>query len=184
MKLLKQLIPMIGICLLAFNCMAASKNKSDTVTQPSEDETSTKPHAQLYSAQMQTPGPTSVVTLEKVDNSQQIQYSHGKVTVDEPGLYFVMAAAQVGDVESKEKEGYVNLWLAHNGKNIANSNTRSTIKNNSTTVLVSQSVMQLQAHDSVSVNFSSNDSSLGLVAIPANGSEPAIPSIIFTIYKI
>jgi len=81
-------------------------------------------------------------------------------------------------------DGYVDLWLIKNGKAVDNSNTRQTISKASTGVLVSQSIMKLKAKDTISVGFSASNPAMGLVAIPAANAEPAIPSIIFSIYKI
>ncbi len=141
-------------------------------------------YTQLSSLQNQlATGSSNLALLETVNSMQNLSSTQNKITVKSSGLYFVMAAGQVGAIK-EGVNGYVDLWLIQNGKAVANSNTRLTVDNKSTSVLVSQTLIQLKAGDTISVGYSASDSSMGLIATPETNSEPAIPSIIFSMYKI
>jgi len=143
-------------------------------------------YAQLSSSQNQSAnGPVNLAFIDKVDSLQNMSSTQNKVIVKADGIYFVMAAGQIGAIKKGVVDnGYVDLWLVQNGKVVANSNTRLTVNNAATGVLVSQTLMPLKAGDTISVGFSASDPSLGLVTIPATNGEPAIPSIIFSMHKV
>ena len=87
---------------------------------------------------------------------------------------------------SIHRDEYVDIWLKQNGKDVDNSGCRQAIKDPKfTTVLVSQGIAECKAGDvfSVAVSASSPGKGLGIVAMKPKG-EPAIPSIIFSMYKI
>ncbi len=149
--------------------------------------------AQLSSLTNQIPESTGVysVKIERIDDIQSLEMNDAKdqVIIKEPGAYFVMAAGQIGTTNERQLllGGFVDLWLTGNEKPVANSSTRGSITiSNKTIVLVTQGVLRLNAGDRVGSAFSVSDSSqgLGLIATPGGKNEPAIPSIIFTIFKI
>lgn len=144
------------------------------------------PYAQLSSLHTQMPSEENrIVKLDKVDGSLNIGVTRAdKITIIDPGIYFFAAAGQVG-AQNTGESGFVDLWLMHNGKPIANSGARQSVSDAKlTAVLLSQTVMPLEKGDSVGVGFSANKTGLGLIGFPALQSETAIPSIIFTIFKI
>lgn len=106
------------------------------------------------------------------------------VTIRKTGLYFVIAAGQVGSAKKDTQGGYLDLWLIRNGKPVANSNTRqSVLSGNDTAVLVSQAAMELSAGDTLSLGFRVSDPNqgIGLIATPSTAEEPGIPSMIFSV---
>ena len=106
------------------------------------------------------------------------------VTVRKSGLYFVIAAGQVGSAKKDTHGGYLDLWLIKNGKPVENSNTRQFIRTaEDTAVLVSQAAMELTAGDTLSLGFrvSEANQGIGLMAIPPTAEEPGIPSMIFSV---
>ena len=106
------------------------------------------------------------------------------VTIRKTGLYFVIAAGQVGSNKKDTQGGYLDLWLIRNGKPVANSNTRQSVRAaEDTAVLVSQAAMELNAGDTLSLGFrvSQANQGIGLIATPATSEEPGIPSMIFTV---
>ena len=106
------------------------------------------------------------------------------VTIRKTGLYFVIAAGQVGSAKKDTQGGYLDLWLIRNGKPVANSNTRqSVLTGTDTAVLVSQAAMELTAGDTLSLGFRVSDPNqgLGLIATPSTAEEPGIPSMIFSV---
>lgn len=148
-------------------------------------------YAQLSSASTQLPKDSTplIVSMESNDSLSGLVHSDkdksGEITVKTAGVYFVVAAAQVGK-ETGESDEYVDIWLKQNGKDVDNSGCRQAIKDPKfTTVLVSQGIAECKAGDvfSVAVSASSPGKGLGIVAMKPKG-EPAIPSIIFSMYKI
>jgi hypothetical protein len=108
-----------------------------------------------------------------------------EITIKTAGVYFMVAAIQVGK-EKGDADDYIDVWMKQNGKDVDNSGCRQMIKDPKfTTVLVCQGIAECKAGDKFNVVISSNtiDSGVGIVKIAPKG-EPAIPSIIFSIYKI
>ncbi len=107
------------------------------------------------------------------------------MTIKTDGVYFMVAAIQVGK-EKGDGDDYIDVWMKQNGKDVDNSGCRQTIKDPKfTTVLVCQGIAECKAGDKFNVVISTNspDKGVGIVKIAPKG-EPAIPSIIFSIYKI
>lgn len=150
-------------------------------------------YAQLSSAVSQKPkdGKALIVKMESNDALQGLIHSDkqntGQITVPTPGVYFVVAAIQVGkDSPSPSAEDYVDVWIKQNGKDVDNSGCRQVIKDPKfTTVLVCQGIAECKANDvfNVAISASSPGKGLGIVAIKPKD-EPVIPSIIFSMYKI
>ena len=147
-------------------------------------------YAQLSSSMSQ---PASVTgTLVKMDSNDALggveHDDKGKgadVTIKADGVYFMVAAIQVGK-DKGDADDYIDVWMKQNGKDVDNSGCRQTIKDPKfTTVLVCQGIAECKAGDKFNVVISSNsaDNGVGIVKIAPKG-EPAIPSIIFSIYKI
>ena len=108
-----------------------------------------------------------------------------EVVIKADGVYFMVAAIQVGK-EKGDADDYIDVWMKQNGKDVDNSGCRQAIKDPKfTTVLVCQGIAECKAGDKFNVVISSNstDNGVGIVKIAPKG-EPAIPSIIFSIYKI
>lgn len=148
-------------------------------------------YAQLSSAITQAPKDSMpmLVAMESNDALNGIVHSDKEkttdVTVKTPGVYFIVAAAQVGKTTG-ETEEFVDLWIKQNGKDVDNSNTRQSIKDSKFTgVLVCQGIAECKAGDvfNVAVSASSPGKGLGVLAIKPKG-EPVIPSVIFSMYKI
>lgn len=122
---------------------------------------------------------TPYAIVMKGDATPGFKVEGTKVTILKPGDYFVCAAAQVGGTVP----GDIYLWVRQNGKDVADSNSIQTIPAaNFTAVLVSQGEMTFKANDVIEFMYSATAPGLGLIATkPAN--MPAVPSMIFTIFK-
>jgi hypothetical protein len=163
--LIGALVPVVGLALFSSSAWASN-------------------YAQLSSLDNQTGDSSKVASLDTVDGIEGMSHNKTSVTVKQAGIYFVMAAGQVGST-SKEASGNVDLWLTHNGKALSNSNTRYMVRDgNDTNVLISQTILKLKAGDSIGVGYSGTNSALGLISTAASNGEPAIPSIIFSMHKI
>jgi hypothetical protein len=115
-----------------------------------------------------------------MDTGAGITNRTGVATIHIEGVYFLMAAAQVGG----KAAGSVRLWIKVNGKNVVNSNTEQVIPDASfTAVLVSQGVLMLKDGDTVEVVYSGSAPGLGLIVKKPEG-EPVVPSIIFSAFKV
>lgn len=161
----------LSVCLLSGNAWAAV-------------------YAQLSSSQDQIVNSTRprLVTVETIDRVGNIELAStkDKVVVKTSGTYFIMAVAQVGGDKNVKgnASGYVDLWLMRNNASLPNSNARHELTNvQATATLVSQSIVQLNAGDTIGIGFSAIPS-FGLIALPAANGEPAIPSMIFSIFMI
>lgn len=147
-------------------------------------------YAQLSSLLTQKVGTSpTLVKMESNDAIQGISHSDKEkntdIVIKTPGVYFIMAAAQVGR-DSGTSDDHVDLWVKVNGKDVDNSNTRQTVKDAKfTAVLVCQGIAECKAGDVINavIASSSPKSELGIMAITPKG-EPAIPSIILSMYKI
>jgi hypothetical protein len=123
-----------------------------------------------------------LITMNSTDASQGITNKNGVVTVPEDGVYFVVAAGQIGTKSGVK--GTVRLWLRQNGKDVDNSNCEQAILDPAyTTVLVSQGIGEFKKGDTVQPVFSGSTPGLGIIVRKPDG-EAAVPSIIFSIYKI
>lgn len=149
-------------------------------------------YAQLSSVQSQ-PGASyaKLITLDQTDAARNIQnatgtlsiaINKGTITVTQDGVYFALAAGQVGNIDGKGS-GSVRLWLRQNGLDVAKSNTEQTISNNYTGVLVSQGVNSARQGDKLQLFYSAQGIGVGLVTAQPK-KEPAIPSMIFSLVKV
>ena len=145
-------------------------------------------YAQVSSMKTQIPGQgNKYVNMETVDGSMNVmQPSASKLTVQHPGLYFFMAAAQVGARPSAtEAKGYVNLWLLKNGQTVPNSTAKQYVCCIETTsVLVTQSLLMLKEKNTISVGCSATKPMLGLIYTPPMGSQPGTPSLIASLFRV
>jgi len=122
------------------------------------------------------------ITMDQTDASKGITNTNGVVTIPEDGVYFIVAAGQIGTKSGAK--GTVRLWLQQNGKDVDNSNCEQSILDPAfTTVLVSQGIGELKKGDKITAVFSGSAPGLGIIVKKPPG-EAAVPSIIFSIYKI
>ena len=148
-------------------------------------------YAQLSSAVSQKPKDKTplIVTMESNDALAGLTHDEknkpANVVVKTPGVYFMVAAIQVGK-DAPEADDYVDVWIKQNGKDVDNSGCRQAVKDPKfTTVLVCQGIAECKAGNVFNVAISANSpgKGLGITAIKPQG-EPVIPSIIFSMYKI
>lgn len=142
-------------------------------------------YTQLTSLQSQpASNAVNLASLETVDGIQNIGSALNKITVKDSGYYFVIAAGQVGAVTSTSAGGTVDLWFVKNGTALPNTGSRASVSSQLTSVIVCQTIVPLNAGDSISVGFGASNPAFGLVAIPSANGRPAITSMTFTIYRL
>ena len=142
-------------------------------------------YAQLSSSHNQMSMNPAIVNMEQIDGISGLTLlTSNKVVINQPGTYFILATGQVGAVNFNPP-GYFNLWFIRNNQSIPNTGTNKYLDNRLDKVFVtSHVVIQLKQRDTISVGYSSTDSSIGLIASPASEGESAIPSINFSMYRI
>ena len=103
------------------------------------------------------------------------------------GAYFIIAAVQVGFAPAttgacrRATRFTADYWVALNGAKIDNSNVRMVAAKAHKDVIVTQGVGTFKNGDKVSILGSGIGAQAEYILPPG---EPAIPSIIFTMYKI
>jgi len=148
-------------------------------------------YAQLSSMTTQLPKDESPLIVQMENNDALSGLTHdpktkpGEIKIDADGVYFVVAAIQVGK-EKGDTEDFVDVWIKQNGKDVDNSGCRQAVPDPKyTTVLVSQGIAECKAGDvlNVAISASAPGKGLGIVASSPKG-EATIPSIILSVYKI
>lgn len=139
--------------------------------------------AHVRASSMTNQFPTSghnIAIIEHIDTIDNIEYiNHQMFGIKYSGTYFVVASGEIG-VDIVAPPGHLDLWLVRNGTPVPNSRTRVSIRNSQQTslVVVTQAIIDLNKNDTISVGYSSSSGSIGLVAIdPTSSNEPAIPSV-------
>jgi hypothetical protein len=127
------------------------------------------------------PNKPQLVTMNSTDAAKGIKNANGVVTLDQTGTYFTIVGVQVG---SRGGTGLVRLWFQTNGKDADNSNCEQEVPTASyTTVMISQGVGEYKKGDKVNAMISGSAAGIGLVYKKPSG-EPAVPSVIFSAWKI
>ena len=146
--------------------------------------------AQIISTIDQRPDTTDPVPvfMDQNDAISGIEHSNehpADIKIVESGTYVVISAPQVGRTSGNTPSS-VDFWLRKNGTDIANSNVRLSITNETDKdVIVNQTMMPFAAGDILNVMMAveKTGEGLGIEAIKTEG-RPLIPSIIFSMHKI
>ncbi len=98
------------------------------------------------------------------------------------GPYMVILAPQVGTTENFSPS-YADFWLRVNDKDISNSNIRIQFSSGSDKdVIVGQAIVELESGDVLNVMMSGSSGTFIEAIKPPT--EPLIPSIIFSMFKL
>ena len=159
-----------AIFVSAFALAAPSAFAAGGYIQASSEQdqiaTDTKPHQ---------------ITMNSTDAAKGLKNANGVVTLDQTGTYFTIVGVQVG---SRGGTGLVRLWFQTNGKDADNSNCEQQVPTaDFTTVMISQGVGEYKKGDKVNAMISGSAAGIGLVYKKPAG-EPAVPSVIFSAWKI
>ena len=127
------------------------------------------------------PNKPQLVTMNSTDAAKGLKNANGVVTLDQTGTYFTIVGVQVG---SRGGTGLVRLWFQTNGKDADNSNCEQMVPTpDFTTVMISQGVGEYKKGDKINAMYSGSAPGIGLVYKKPAG-EPAVPSVIFSAWKI
>ena len=122
-----------------------------------------------------------LVTMNSTDAAKGLKNNKGVVVLDQTGTYFTIVGVQVG---SRGGTGLVRLWFQTNGKDADNSNCEQMVADKDfTTVMISQGVGEYKKGDKINAMISGSAAGIGLVYKKPAG-EPAVPSVIFSAWKI
>ena len=165
MKKIIAAVAAVGIALLGFS-----------IGQTAQAD-AFQPHAQLSTSFDQFDG--GLVTYDQVDSIAGAKFDGtGTLTVEESGLWLIVAAPQVGSIQNPgSSKGSANFWIAVNGVDVDNSNVTWSTNGKGGDVIISQGAMLLKAGDKVTVQWSTTGPALEAITTPG---EPLTPSIIFT----
>lgn len=107
-----------------------------------------------------------------------------KITVSKEGVYNIQFSAQVINTNASNTDVYV--WLKKNGVNVANSNTKYTLKGSSeASVIILNFVLRLAKDDFIEVAWSDSATvSLLYQGSSSSPDKPAIPSIVLTAWEV
>jgi hypothetical protein len=121
------------------------------------------------------------ITMGSTDAAKGLKNDKGTIILNESGTYFNIVGVQVG---SRGGTGLVRLFFKTNGKDVDNSNCEQLIPTpDFTTVMISQGVGEYKKGDKVEAWMSGSVAGIGLVYKKPAG-EPAVPSVIFSMWKI
>ena len=122
-----------------------------------------------------------LVTMKSTDAAKGLKNNNGVVILDASGTYFTIVGVQVG---SRGGTGLVRLWFHTNSKDADNSNCEQMVPTaDFTTVMISQGVGEYKKGDKINAMYSGSAPGIGLVYKKPAG-EPAVPSVIFSAWKI
>ena len=107
--------------------------------------------------------------------------SSSQLTVSNAGTYNVQFSAQI---ESSAGADTQYIWFKKNGTNIADSATKVLLANNTAQVMTVNLLDEAQAGDYYELGFENKNGNATILAEPASGSVPAIPSVIATITQV
>jgi len=131
-----------------------------------------------------------VVILENMDGIEGMGFDTktNEVSIQEEGVYFCMAVAQVGAREyvgGIVKGGDVYFWLERNRKAIENSGSWVFASPTSRShTIVDQLILSCKKGDLIRCKFATSSPSMGLITFAATEKWPAAPGITLSIYKM
>lgn len=149
------------------------------------------PHGSFYDTTTQTNPVANAVNLMKLnsvyDAGDGTQYAIKKDTsrfyITQTGVYNIQFSAQLDKVGGGSDIVYI--WIRVNGRNIPNSATKVVIAGvNDEKVAAWNWMLTLRAGDYVELAWESPSTDAVLLAEPASGNIPEIPSVILTVYWV
>lgn len=114
-----------------------------------------------------------------------IDFEKGDIIIKQSGIYFIIAAPQVGKTKGIRSR-WIDFWIKVNNVDLANSNVRKVLTDaQEKDVIPLNIVTPLNRGDTVNIMMAAETESegMGIEAIEPDG-EPAIPSIIVTIVQL
>lgn len=146
-----------------------------------------KPHGSFYDTTTQTNPVANAVNLMRFSNTYSeletvfsVLRESNKIYVAETGVYNIQFSAQLDKTGGGADEVYI--WIRVNGVNVPYSASKVIIDGPNAEVVAAWNwVLTLGANDYFEIAWQSPDLGVVLLAAPASGNIPEIPSVIVTV---
>lgn len=146
------------------------------------------PHGSFYDTTTQTNPVANAVNLMQVnsvyDAGDGTQYAVKKDTtrvyITQTGVYNIAFSAQLDKTGGSASDVFI--WIRVNGQNVAHSATKIVIDGPNNEIVAAWNwVLTLGEGDYIELAWQSPDTAVVLLAAPASGNIPEIPSVIITV---
>jgi hypothetical protein len=146
------------------------------------------PHGSFYDTTTQTNPVASAVNLMRLNSvygsSNDTQYAIKKNTdrvyITQTGVYNIAFSAQLDKTGGGADSVFI--WIRVNGQNVAHSASKVVINGSNDEVVAAWNwVLTLANKDYIELAWQSPDTNVVLLAVPASGNIPEIPSVILTV---
>ena len=146
-----------------------------------------KPHGSFYDDRTQTnpvPGAVNLMTVNNAYDAAEtvfgISRDTNRIYFSETGVYNIQFSAQLDKTGGGASDVYI--WIRVNGNNIAHSATKVVIDGPNNEIVAAWNwVLTLSEGDYIEIAWQSPDAAVILLAAPASGNIPQIPSVIITV---
>jgi hypothetical protein len=119
------------------------------------------------------------VNFEVTDISEGVSVvSNSRITLANSGTYSITFSAQLKETGGTDS---IYLWLKKNGTNVANTGTKTVVRNNDENIMTVEYIVQSSASDYYEIVFQNVNGHAQLYYEAASGNIPATPSIIITL---
>jgi hypothetical protein len=138
----------------------------------------------FYSTQTQTlaGGVSGSVTYNNTGTTYGVSLvSSSQLTIANAGVYSITFSAQLKETGGTDT---IYLWLKKNGTNVADTATKTVVRNNDENIMTVEYIVQASASDYYEIVFQNNNGHAQLYYEAASGNIPATPSIITTVKQI
>lgn len=146
-----------------------------------------KPHGSFYDTTTQTNPVANTVNLMRVNSVYDsaetvfgISKDTNRIYISETGVYNVAFSAQLDKTGGGATDVFI--WIRVNGNSIAHSASKVVIDGPNNEIVAAWNwVLTLRAGDYIEIAWQSPDINTVLLAAPASGNIPEIPSVIITV---
>jgi len=146
------------------------------------------PHGSFYDTTTQTNPVASAVNLMRLnsvygsnsDTQYAIKKNTDRVYITQTGVYNIAFSAQLDKTGGGADNVFI--WIRVNGQNVAHSATKIVIDGPNNEIVAAWNwVLTLANKDYIELAWQSPDTNVVLLAVPASGNIPEIPSVILTV---
>ena len=138
----------------------------------------------FYSTQTQTlaGGVSGSATYNNTGTTYGVTVvSSSQLTIANAGVYSITFSAQL---KGDGGQDTIFMWLKKNGTNVADTTTKSIVKNNEEIVMTVEYIVEAAANDYYEIAWQNVNGDGDLLYEAASGNIPAIPSIITTVKQV
>jgi hypothetical protein len=107
--------------------------------------------------------------------------SNSRLTIANSGVYSITFSAQLKEIGGTDT---IYLWLKKNGTNVADTGTKTVVRNNDENIMTVEYIVQAAASDYYEIVFQNVNGNAQLFYEAASGNIPSTPSIITTVKQV